>query len=638
MKNNLFESGNFFVGCNYWASNAGTHMWQQWDESAVEADFARLAGDRVTTLRVFPMWSEFQPIKMHYAGGGAPREIRMGEMRLPDTEAGRAGVDETMAQRFSKLCDLAEKYGLRLVVGLVTGWMSGRLFVPELLYGKNVLTDPLAIKWEIKFVRYMVKRFKDHPAVVAWDLGNECNCLGGVESQEQAYVWAATIAMAIRCEDAVKPIVSGMHSLLPTGKWSMQDQGELTDVLCTHPYPLFTPHCDTDPMNRMKSALHAVAESTMYADIGGKPCFAEEAGVLGPMMISDEYAGDYVRAMMLSLMAHDCRGMMWWCANEQIELEHTPYEWCAVERELGLYYADHTPKPVVKSMKAFAEFVEQLPFETLPAAICDAVCVLTNGQDAWAAAYGAFILAKKAGLTLRFVFEEQELPEAEVYIVPSMAGFNAMLRHTQMELMRRVEQGATLYWSGNGMVVSPFEKATGLYVVTRAHAPYATTVELDGVTMRVEAENEVKLTATDAQVLATDGKGDIAFAVKKLGKGRVYTLNYAIEKLAATVPNATDGDETRKYETFYTHMPLRSAARAAACDNATIGLTEHVQDETHRILMAVNHEPFAQDAAIALAEGWQVVAVYSPQNGAKWENGVLALEHNNGAVLLIEKE
>ena len=64
-----------------------------------------------------------------------------------------------MIERFQYFADRAEENGLKLVVGLVTGWMSGRLFVPPALEGLNVLTDPLAIQWETRLVRYFVKRF-----------------------------------------------------------------------------------------------------------------------------------------------------------------------------------------------------------------------------------------------------------------------------------------------------------------------------------------------------------------------------------------------------------------------------------------------------------------------------------------------
>ena len=32
----------FALGCNYWASHAGTEMWRRWDADVVEKDFAAL--------------------------------------------------------------------------------------------------------------------------------------------------------------------------------------------------------------------------------------------------------------------------------------------------------------------------------------------------------------------------------------------------------------------------------------------------------------------------------------------------------------------------------------------------------------------------------------------------------------------
>ena len=108
----------------------------------------------------------------------------------------------------------------------------------------------------------------------------------------------------------------------------------------------------------MKSILHSTAESVLYASLGGKPCFIEEAGTLGPMIADEDVAADYIRACLFSTWAHDLRGFVWWCANEQEMLTHTPYDWDAVERELGLFHTDGSPKPVVGSMKEFADFAD----------------------------------------------------------------------------------------------------------------------------------------------------------------------------------------------------------------------------------------------------------------------------------------
>lgn len=52
----------------------------------------------------------------------------------------------------------ASRYELKLIVSLITEWMSGRLYVPWLLEGVNVITDPLAIQYKIKFIGRFVGR------------------------------------------------------------------------------------------------------------------------------------------------------------------------------------------------------------------------------------------------------------------------------------------------------------------------------------------------------------------------------------------------------------------------------------------------------------------------------------------------
>jgi len=637
MRSTHFDQGTFFVGCNYWASHAGMHMWHDWDAAVVEDDFRRLAEERITTLRVFPLWSDFQPLRMHFGGGGVPREVRLYEALPAFTEAGRAGVDEVMIGRFQVFCDLAEKYGLKLIVGLLTGWMSGRLFVPEMLQERNVLKDPLALKWEIKYVRYMVRRFRSHPAILAWNLGNECNCMAPFDSAEEMYVWAATISMAIRCEDPEHYIVSGMHGMRAEGRQRPQDQAEFLDVLTTHPYPIFVQHCDTDPLVKMKSALHAAAESQYYADLSGRPCFAEETGVLGPMMVADEYAADYIRAAMLTLLAHDCHGMCWWCGFEQSELTDTPYDWNGVERELGLFYQDKTRKPVLEEITAFSRFIEKLPIDHLPRRIVDAVCILNPHQDTWGTAYGAFIMAKQAGVDLQFAYTESEIPEAKFYMLPNQTGDASLPRHVQKLLAERVKKGARLYISMDGPLMSPFSEWTGLRVMYRGHMPHTARVLMDGTEISMNAEYKLWCESIGAEVLAQTEDGRIAFARNPYGAGEVYTLLYPAEMQMAAVPGMTDSENAQPMYKFYEKMNMRSAEKAAKVDLATIGLSEHIESGDKRHLVVVNYEPFDQAAQLTLEDGWKVTACCSIHDTVRLEGDSVILPHNDGAVLTIEK-
>lgn len=633
----LFQEGTFFIGANYWASHAGLNMWSEWDAETVERDFRILADNRIRVLRIFPLWSDFQPLRMHLGGSGRPMEVRLGEKPLTEGRYGTAGVSDVMMDRLDVVCGLAEKYGIRLIIGLVTGWMSGRLFVPEMLQNRNILTDPLALQWEVRYVRCLTRHLKELPAVAAWDLGNECNCMGEIDTPEQAYVWSALIASVIRSEDTAHPILSGMHSLSPDGNWRMQDQGELLDILCTHPYPLFTPWCDTDPMNRMKSALHASGESRFYSDIGGKPCFAEELGVLGPMVISEEFAADYIRTALFQLMADDCRGLMWWCAFEQSHLTGTPYDWNAVERELGLFHADGSEKPVLREMRQFDEWHSALPFDRLPPKITDAVCILTHGQDAWRAAYGAYIAAKQAHMDIRFTWADQPLPDAQTYLLPGLEGDHAMSSEFSGKLYEKVRNGAVLYMSMDGAILSPFADIAGVHVLTRGRRHQKSEAECGKDIIRLERDVVLEIGVDDAEILHRAKDGSVVTCRHACGRGSVITTFYPAEKYLASEAGAVDGAEPTNSWMLYRSAGLRSAGHAADLDNALMTLTEHPVHKKERYLVVVNCEPHAQSAKLTLRPGWKTERMLCYSDSASLEGNTLTVKPNSGVILKIGK-
>ncbi|MBQ8510809.1 MAG: cellulase family glycosylhydrolase [Clostridia bacterium] len=635
----LFESGRFFTGCNYWASHAGTDMWHNWNAEVVESDLVRLSEANIKVMRMFPRWDDFQPLRMHRGAQGEERELRLGEEPLPFTEAGRAGVDIVMADRFEVFCDLAQKYGIKLIVGLVTGWMSGRMYMPEAFAGRPLLSDPMVMRWQIRFVRYMVRRFKNHPAIAAWDLGNECNCMGGIDSADGAYVWAAAIAGAIKREDPDHPVVSGLHSNLPNKIWRPEDLGENLDILCTHPYPIFTPHCETDPINEMKTILHATAETIMYESLSGKPAFVEEAGTLGPMIADEDVAADFVRAASFSAWAHNLRGYVWWCANEQSMLEATPYDWNTVERELGLFRADGSKKPVIDALTEITSFVDNFEYGALPERITDAVCVLTHGQDVWAAAYGSFILAKQAGLDITFAWCDDEIPQSPAYLLPSLTQDSSIYRHTLCDLLARVEKGATLYMSLNDALLSPFSEITGVKVKTRSRRVTDDIVKLGRQEYRLWNSFKVVLENIRADMIAADQDGHPVFTAADYGKGRVYFLAAPIELDASCKNSVISGTRAIPYYRFYEQLDMRNPEKSAVSDSQYVCVTEHIVSENERLLTILNYTPENRKANIAL-DGWRFDRLITYHGGsakADEDGFTVALPGNTGAVAVIKK-
>ena len=631
----LVNPGDFVIGCNYWASHAGTRMWADWRPEVVALDLQRLASHGIQVMRVFPLWPDFQPIIQLRGGEGRPYEIRMaGEQPLPPTPAGRAGVSEGMLARFGSFADLCEQHGIQLIVGLLTGWMSGRLFVPPALEHRNVLTDPVCLMWEMRFVDVFVRRFKGHSAIYAWDLGNECNVMAAVESHEAAYTWSAAIANAIRAADASRPIVSGMHSLTPgePNHWLIQDQAETTDLLTTHPYPYWTPFVRSDPLNTIRPLMHATSETRMYADIGGKPCLVEETGTMGPMISNEAAAAAFTRTNLFSLWAHDCRSFIWWCSSDQTELTHPPYDWTAVERELGLLRTDGTPKPMLLEMQRFRAWRESLPVTVLPPHPIDAVCILTPGQDHWAAAYATFVLAKQAKLNIAFQYADQPLRKARCYLLPSLHGASALPGRVWRDLLDQAAAGAILYLSMADAILDKFNTVAGVELLTRAFrtGPYEITLA-SGESLEVTSGDDLRMTPVRAEVLAQEVDGNPVYTRAVYGKGQVYVLTFPLETQLTQTPGSFHVLDAQPYYKIYQAFASQLLEdRAMRLDHPMLGLTEHLLSACERVVVIVNYSPEELSVLYGLMNGWRVEKAWY---GAAPQGDRLDLHANDALVL-----
>ena len=82
-----------------------------------------------------------------------------------------------------------------------------------------------------------------------------------------------------------------------------------------------------------------------------------------------------MRMHLFSCWAAGQPGYLWWCGFDQGKLDFAPYTWTAIERELGLFTSDGSPKPTALAMRDFAAFLKMLPVKRLPPRRVDAVVV-----------------------------------------------------------------------------------------------------------------------------------------------------------------------------------------------------------------------------------------------------------------------
>lgn len=601
----LFADGEFSVGCNYWASNAGMYMWRRWSPETVEKDIRDLATNGIEIMRVFPLWPDFQPLTRLLGSNGSDRGVCQADGPLVNP----AGVDEEMMRRFRFMCDVAQKHNVRVVVGLITGWMSGRLFVPAAFEKSNVLTDPEAVTWQIRFVRHFVRTMKDHPSIIGWDLGNECNCLASAPKYA-AWTWMNAIVSAIRTEDAKRPVISGMHgpTNVASDSFSLRDQGELTDELTTHPYPLFTETCANDPFDSMRSETHSSAESLLYSGLSGRHCFVEEAGDLGRGTASPARSAANVRCALATAWANGLGAYFWWCAYDQDRLDFPPYDWNAIERELGLFTSDRREKPVFREMRAFREFLGALPEEVarIPPRQVDAVVLVSESEPAWKAAFGSYLLARQAGFDVSFASAERHpLPESKFYILPSGSSRSPYTHRAWKAVLEKVRNGATLLMTKGGRArYSGLLEATGNELSSYCERPRTFAFALKSkADIRINGADSVTtvMVPRKSEVLATDESGAAVMTVNALGTGKVVFCNFAVESDSASRSDCFDGENLNpRYLVYQEAACIAGVARRVDKSEPNVGMTEHHLADGRTIVVAVNYNNRPVDCAITI--------------------------------------
>lgn len=608
------------IGCNYWASHAGTRMWELWDEDVVRGDFKRLAELGCGLVRVFPNWRDFQPVEAVAGFRGSVRSLQMRGHALPDTPCGHAGVDEEMLRRFRRLAEIAEENRIELVVALVTGWMSGCLFLPPALEKLNPLSDPLSIKWQVLFVRCFVRELKDCAAIRCWELGNECNCMGTAEDPSVAWNWTNAIASAIRLEDPERPVASGMHGLMPgedlpgdRNCWSIQTQGELCDLMTAHPYP-HSPSklaARVDPHNSIRTAFQAAVEMLFYSDIGRRPGAVEEIGTFSPSYCAEKEKAEFIRNSLYNAWAHGAEYFLWWCAFDQSGLPFPPYEWSAWERELGFFTPSMQEKPVAETFREFRKFLDGLPFGELPPFRRDAVCLLTREQDFdqfMSNGWSAFLLAKQNGFDIRFQYCMDSLEDAELYIVPGLRGAGGLYKSCFDALLEKVKNGATLYISLDDGALAPFESVFGVEVGGREARTAPARVLFGGEVFELESPFRLSLRNINAEILAAEEDGNPVFLRSRFGKGEVYLLTLPLERDLAGRPGAFHKEQEPSWRGFYREFSRSvTAKRLLRSASPLVTLTEHPDPGSPDVCwcVVVNNGPSPVRPELRLASGWR---------------------------------
>jgi hypothetical protein len=288
--------GERFVpaGINYYpAETPWDRFWPEYDPEVVAADFARIKSLGLNTVRVFVPFEQF----------GGPRVRRD---RLDD---------------LGDLLDQAEAGGLRVIVTL---------------FDFRVDYSPLLWPQADRHLEALLTRFREHRAVLAWDLKNEPDRDDGAAGPGRVDSWLAHTARLAR--------VYAPHHLITVG-WSTAEAAprlaEVLDIISFHYYL---------PADGLPAAL-----ASLRATAPGRPVVLQEFGL--PTWSSPFFPGGHTEAeqalyyaeVLAALRADGATGSLAWTLYD---FEHVPgnvagrLPWqTGPQSRLGVLRADGSAKP-----------------------------------------------------------------------------------------------------------------------------------------------------------------------------------------------------------------------------------------------------------------------------------------------------
>lgn len=348
----------FLLGINYWPVRTAMYAWERFDLGVLREDLARMKGLGLDVVRFFLLWEAFAP--------------------EPDT------IDARALNRFADAMDAIAAAGLRAMPTLFCGHMSGVNWLPgwaldlaaphgrfRTIAGRSTspfgsgdfYADPFLLDAQVRFARAAGERVREHPALFAWDLGNEFSNLREPQKPADAASWSARLTDAL-FEASGAPSTGGLHGE------DLERDRRIRPSSIAKPWPFATMHGypvyswfardrrDPNVVPFLMQLTHALSgKRVLFTELGNPTCPSSSNGRQRTFAcLNDDEMAAYAYATIDRLHARGALGAFWWCWADYAPslADWPPFDRATHELGFGIVRDDGSFKPVARALAAMA--------------------------------------------------------------------------------------------------------------------------------------------------------------------------------------------------------------------------------------------------------------------------------------------
>jgi endo-1,4-beta-mannosidase len=324
----------------HWVPSTGLHWPLEWEPDELRLDFAAMKSLGFNTVRFDLFWAWFEP----YPGMYNPKAF----------------------EQLDEFVRLAHEFEIYLHPCFFIGGETGYYDIPY-RHGRHPHADHDLLRLQTNHAREIARRYKDEPAILAWDLTDEPPfwiVRPPHTTDAMAINWTRLVAGAVRRVDPYHLICVGTDQEdLRRGPFRPDNLYDEVDFFSSHQYPIYMLRLFPDPMLSERMTYAGAFQVTLSSG-AGRPVMIHELGASSAQYLPEVIAL-YDRTSIYSALASGSNGFLLWDVIDASPAawRRAPYKTVPHETQFGLLDWERQPRPSGLAFREISQVLGQMDLD-----------------------------------------------------------------------------------------------------------------------------------------------------------------------------------------------------------------------------------------------------------------------------------